>query len=117
PASLPGADRQARVLARPGGSRLRAQDPGGYAGRQRRRHDRRQDAGRRHLETGQGSGRPRAAGGEEGQGLRGALSIMTGTLGRTSMNKMYIGLAAVAALATSAAHAQAPIKIGLIMPY
>ena len=32
------------------------QDSGGHAGRLRRRHDRRQDAGRRHLEAGQGDG-------------------------------------------------------------
>ena len=55
------ADRQARVLARPGRSRLRQENPGRHAGRHRRGHDRRQDAGRRHLEAGQGDGRPGAA--------------------------------------------------------
>ena len=56
-APLAGCDRQARVLARPGRGRLRAQDPRRHARRHRRRHDRRQDAGRRDLETGQGGGR------------------------------------------------------------
>ena len=37
-------------------------NPGRHARRQRRGHDRRQDAGRRDLETGQGGGRPRPHG-------------------------------------------------------
>ena len=50
-----------RVLARPGRGRLRQEDRRRHAGRHRRRDDRRQDAGRRHLEAGQGAGRPRQA--------------------------------------------------------
>ncbi len=62
----PGADRQARVFARSGGSRLRQEDHCRHAGRHRRGDDRRQDAGRRHLEAGQGAGRPRPARRREG---------------------------------------------------
>ena len=47
-----------RVFAGPSRRAVRQAHPRGDAGRHRRRHDRRQDAGRRHLETGQGDRRP-----------------------------------------------------------
>ena len=62
--------RQERVLARPGRSGLRARKSRRHAGRHRRGHDRRQDAGRRHLEAGQGGGRPGAPGRSQGPGWR-----------------------------------------------
>ena len=59
--AAPDADRhrQARVLAGRQGGRLRQAHPRSDARRHRRRHDRRQDAGRRHLEAGQGDRRSR----------------------------------------------------------
>ena len=54
-ASLADPDRQARVLARSRRGRVGREDPRRHAGRHRRGHDRRQDAGRRHLEAGQGA--------------------------------------------------------------
>ena len=53
-ASEPDRDRQARVLARSGRGRVRPPDHRRHAGRHGRRDDRRQDAGRRDLEAGQG---------------------------------------------------------------
>ena len=61
-------DRQAGVLPRPGGGPLRQEGHRGDPGRARRAHDRREDAGRRHLEAVQGHGRPRRAAGQEGPG-------------------------------------------------
>ena len=59
--AAPGADRdrQARVLARSRRGRLREEGDRGDPRRPRRAHDRRQDAGRRHLEAVQGDGQPR----------------------------------------------------------
>ena len=54
PASEPDRDRQARVQSRPWGSGLCQAHPGGDAGWHGCRHDRRQNAGRCHLEAGQG---------------------------------------------------------------
>ena len=56
-ASKPGADRQAGILPRPVRGGVRQEDHRRHAGRLGRGHDRRQDAGRRHLETSQGAGR------------------------------------------------------------
>jgi len=55
-ASESGRHRQAGVLARPRGSRLRPKDHRRHARRQRRRDDRRQNARRCHLEAGQRAG-------------------------------------------------------------
>ena len=55
----PDRDRQARVLPRTGRGRLRQEGDRGHPGRPRGAHDRRQDAGRRHLEAVQGDGQPR----------------------------------------------------------
>ena len=66
-------DRQARVLARRRRGEVRAEDFGRDARRHRRRHDRRQDAGRRHLEAGQGGGRSGEDRGGEGCGDEGAV--------------------------------------------
>ena len=74
--AAPGADRdrQARVLARPRGGRVREKGDRGHPGRPRRAHDRRQDAGRRHLEAVQGDGQPGRDAGPQGsragRGLR-----------------------------------------------
>ncbi len=76
-ASEPGADRQARVLARPGRGGVRAEDRRRHAGRHRRGHDRRQDAGRRHLEAGQGAARSRAPGRRQGPGDGPAIRALT----------------------------------------
>ena len=54
-----------------GRGEVRAEDPGRDARRHRRRHDRRQDAGRRHLEAGQGGGRSGEDRGGEGCGDEG----------------------------------------------
>ena len=56
------------LLARPGRGRVRAQGDRGDPRRPRRAHDRRQDAGRRHLEAVQGDGRARRD--ARGQGRR-----------------------------------------------
>ena len=66
----PGADRhrQEGLLARPRGGPLRQEGDRGDPGRPRRAHDRRQDAGRRHLEAVQGDGRPGRAAGPQGSG-------------------------------------------------
>ena len=69
------ADRQARVLARSGRSRVRQEDHRRHAGRHRRGHDRRQDAGRRHLEAGQGAGRSRPPGRRQGPGHGGRYGL------------------------------------------
>ena len=57
----------------PGGGGVRQAHRRGHAGRHRRGHDRRQDAGRCHLEAGQGHSRPGQAGGDQGSGAQGAL--------------------------------------------
>ena len=63
-----GADRHRQEGVQPGreGGPVRQEDPGGDAGRLGGGDDRRQDAGRRHLEAGEGDRRPRPPGGEEG---------------------------------------------------
>ncbi|CAA9498043.1 MAG: Malyl-CoA lyase, partial [uncultured Solirubrobacteraceae bacterium] len=68
----PGADRdrQEGLLARPGGGPLRQEGHRGDPGRPRRAHDRRQDAGRRHLEAVPGDGRPRRDARREGPRAR-----------------------------------------------
>ena len=71
------ADRQARVLARPGRGGVRQENHRGHARRHRRGHDRRQDAGRRHLEAGQGGCRSRPPGCGQGSGGGGALQPLT----------------------------------------
>ena len=58
-ASQPDRDRQARLLTRPRGGGVRQEGDRGDPRRARRAHDRRQDAGRRHLEAVQGDGQPR----------------------------------------------------------
>jgi citrate lyase beta subunit len=72
----PDRHRQARVQPRPTRSGLRQAHPRGHAGRHRGRHDRRQDAGRRHLEAGQGDPRPRQAGGGARSRAQGALRAL-----------------------------------------
>ena len=66
-------DRETRIFARPGRGQVRQAHPRCHAGRHRRRHARRQDAGRRDLEAGEGhrrSGKNRCV---EGSGARGSL--------------------------------------------
>ena len=69
-------DRQKSVLARSRRGGLRPAGAGGHAGRRRRRDDRRADAGRRHLETGQGNRRSRQAGRVERPGVRPNLWVL-----------------------------------------
>ena len=64
----PDRDRQARVLPRTGRGRLRQEGDRGHPGRPRSAHDRRQDAGRRHLEAMQGDGQPRRNARPQGPG-------------------------------------------------
>ena len=78
PASEPDRHRQAGVLARSRRGRVRHEDSRGDAGRLRRGDDRRQDAGRRDLETGAGDRRSRAPGGGQGQGFRRGLRVLSG---------------------------------------
>ena len=75
-APLPSSNRQARVLARRCGGEVRAEDFGRDAGRHWRRHDRRQDAGRRHLEAGQGGGRSGEDRGGKGCGDEGEVRYL-----------------------------------------
>ena len=58
-APAPDRDRQEGLLARPRRGHVRPARDRGDPRRRRRAHDRRQDAGRRHLEAVQGDGRPR----------------------------------------------------------
>ena len=73
----PGADRhrQEGLLARSRGGPLRQEGDRGDPGRPRRAHDRRQDAGRRHLEAVQGDGRPGRAAGPQGPELAEAYGL------------------------------------------
>ena len=71
----PDRHRQAGFFARPRRGQICAQDSGGDAGRVGRGDDRRQDAGRRDVETGQGDFDLAAPGRGEGQGLCGALRL------------------------------------------
>ncbi len=66
----PGADRDREEGLQPAAGRgdVREEGAGGDPGRQGRPHDRRQDAGRRHLEAVQGDGGPGRDAGEEGPG-------------------------------------------------
>ncbi|SOR28172.1 protein of unknown function [Methylorubrum extorquens] len=98
---------------RPGRGELRLPHRRGDARRHRRGDDRRQDAGRRHLEAGQGHRRSRPARGREGsgsrQGLQSALIVANGGLAlerkgreaylsvmtQTSMRTAKFGLGAV----------------------
>ena len=57
----------------PEGGGVRQAHRRGHAGRHRRRHDRRQDAGRCHLEAGQGHSRSGQTGGNQGPRAQGAL--------------------------------------------
>ena len=68
--AAPGADRrrQEGLLPRPGRGHLRPQGDRGDPRRAGCPHDRRQDAGRRHLEAVPGDGRPRRDAGGEGPG-------------------------------------------------
>ena len=78
PAPEPDRHRQARVQPRSRGGGVRQAHRGGDAGRHRRRHDRRQDAGRCHLEAGQGDPRPGQIGGNQGPRAQGALWPVSG---------------------------------------
>ena len=62
----PDRDREEGLLARPRRGRVREKGDRGDPRRPRRAHDRRQDAGRRHLEAVQGDGQPRGDAGAEG---------------------------------------------------
>ena len=63
-------DREEGLLAGPGGGQVRQEGDRGDSGRPRRPHDRRQDAGRRHLEAVQGDGRPGGDAGTQGSRAR-----------------------------------------------
>ena len=58
--------REEGLLARSGRGEVRQEGDRGDPGRPRRPHDRREDAGRRHLEAVQGDGRPRGDAGPQG---------------------------------------------------
>ena len=75
--AAPGADRdrQEGLLARPRRGRVRQKGDRGDPRRPRRAHDRRQDAGRRHLEAVQGDGQPRGNARAQGPGAGGGLRV------------------------------------------
>ena len=64
----PDRDRQEGLQPAAGGGQVREEGAGGDPRRPRRPHDRRQDAGRRHLEAVQGDGRAGRDAGREGPG-------------------------------------------------
>ncbi len=74
----PDRDRQEGLQPRPRGGPVRQEGDRGDPRRQGRPHDRRQDAGRRHLEAVQGDGRPRRDARRQGPGAEGGLRDLRG---------------------------------------
>ena len=112
--AAPGADRhrQEGVQPRPRGGAVRQEGAGGDPRRPRRAHDRRQDAGRRHLEAVQGDGRAGRDAGRQGpRAGRGVRIRPRGGVGSRPMRisaKADYAVRAVAELA--AADGEKPVK-------
>ncbi len=82
---------------------LREESAGGDPRRPRRPHDRRQDAGRRHLEAVQGDGRAGRNAGREGPGAEGELRLLGRSSPRVSLRRGALPALPAATPARSAA--------------